>query len=265
MESAPPPDQPPPMWELKLGQYVDRRLNLREMRSLVDGWASKPAFPKGYSGPAWTYAYLEPVEGAWVAGRARGQPQRPGSSPAVLPGRRRRRPAGSLARTAGAAAAVAPDAMAYPHRGVGFDVVTDTFFLSSPGAKDAAQAWLNGLYDRRCVGRGQWGARMRCSAPAGMHPAAVALRPPPMRLQLEGDPQRPCLRCAGRRNRPWVGRAPLWACGSSEEHTTGGRAALPQTHHRHPLPAAQATTPRTRTARAPLKCTGAATCAAWWS
>ena len=51
--------------------------------------------------------------------------------------------------SAGAAAAQAPNATAYVHRTVGFDVVTDTFFMSSPGAAEAAQAWLDDLYGKR--------------------------------------------------------------------------------------------------------------------
>ena len=48
---------------LKLGQLVNRSLSLDEFRSLVDGWASWPQFGGDYPGPAFTYAYLEAVEG----------------------------------------------------------------------------------------------------------------------------------------------------------------------------------------------------------
>lgn len=47
------------------------------------------------------------------------------------------------------AAAKPPNATAYVHRAVGFDVVTDTFFLAVPGAEEAAQAWLDNLYGKR--------------------------------------------------------------------------------------------------------------------
>ncbi|KAL4420436.1 hypothetical protein ABPG75_010092 [Micractinium tetrahymenae] len=114
MGSAPPGGAmaSPEMWELKLGMFVERRLSLKEMRAIVDGWLTWPAFPANYSGPAWTYAYFEPVEGA--------------------------------------AADVAPDAMAYVHREVGWDLVVDTFFLSSPpGMLRRAQRWLGGLHGKR--------------------------------------------------------------------------------------------------------------------
>ena len=55
----------------------------------------------------------------------------------------------SSAPPAGVAAAKPPNATAYVHRAVGFDVVTDTFFLAMPGAEEAAQAWLDDLYGKR--------------------------------------------------------------------------------------------------------------------
>lgn len=54
-----------------------------------------------------------------------------------------------LCRPTGVAAAKPPNATAYVHRAVGFDVVTDTFFLAVPGAEEAAQAWLDNLYGKR--------------------------------------------------------------------------------------------------------------------
>lgn len=109
--ATPPEGQQPELWELKLGQYVNRSLTLQEYQAMIDGWATWPALPDGYKGPAFTYSYFEPVEGV--------------------------------------AAAKPPNATAYVHRAVGFDVVTDTFFLAMPGAEEAAQAWLDDLYGKR--------------------------------------------------------------------------------------------------------------------
>ncbi|PRW51004.1 FAD-linked oxidase [Chlorella sorokiniana] len=109
--AMPPPGQQPELWELKLGQYTNRSLSLAEYRSLIDGWSTWPQYPAGYDGPAFTYAYFESVEGA--------------------------------------AAARPPNATAYVHRTVGFDVVTDAFFMAVPGAEQATQAWLDDLYGKR--------------------------------------------------------------------------------------------------------------------
>ncbi|EFN53683.1 hypothetical protein CHLNCDRAFT_136479 [Chlorella variabilis] len=107
-DASPPIGVQPALWELKLGQYVAWRLTLEQMRGIVDGWLSWPAFPNNYSGSAFTYAYFEGVEGAIVD--------------------------------------VEADATAYVHRSVGFDLVVDTFFLSEAGNAEAAQAWLDELY-----------------------------------------------------------------------------------------------------------------------
>lgn len=154
-----------------MGQFVDRRLSLREWQALVDGLASFAAYPEGYRGPAFNYMYLEPVEGAlWGCRRER---QKGGGSEAAqadgrggghalaAPALTRAAP---LAGLAGAVAAVPANGTAYPHRSVGFDVVTDTFFIAEPGARDAAQAWMEDLYGRRCVPTGSagWGARHYC-------------------------------------------------------------------------------------------------------
>lgn len=68
MAAMPPPGQQPEMWELRLGQYVNCSLTLAEYRSLVAGWATWPQLPTGYKGPAFTYAYLEAVEGECATG-----------------------------------------------------------------------------------------------------------------------------------------------------------------------------------------------------
>lgn len=51
------------IWEVKRGEYVDRPLDLQEMRNLLDGWLSWPAYPANYTGPQITFAYLEGYEG----------------------------------------------------------------------------------------------------------------------------------------------------------------------------------------------------------
>lgn len=66
-DASPPIGVQPALWELKLGQYVAWRLTLEQMRGIVDGWLSWPAFPNNYSGSAFTYAYFEGVEGEWRA------------------------------------------------------------------------------------------------------------------------------------------------------------------------------------------------------
>lgn len=68
--AMPPEGQQPELWELKLGQYVNRSLTLQEYQSMIDGWATWPTLPAGYEGPAFTYSYFEPVEGErrWAGG-----------------------------------------------------------------------------------------------------------------------------------------------------------------------------------------------------
>lgn len=61
--AMPPAGEEPQLWELKLGQYTNRSLSLEEYRAMIDGWATWAQFPAGYEGPAFTYAYFEPVEG----------------------------------------------------------------------------------------------------------------------------------------------------------------------------------------------------------
>jgi len=188
--AMPPPGQQPQLWELKLGQYVNRSLTLQEYRSMIDGWATWPQLPAVYEGPAFTYAYLEPVEGEWpccllACSRSGVQSFRTVSSmqlhaadcdpmqliccAAGIPAAchklhaaaashtgcsgRPRRPSQCPNLThcplAGAAAARPSNATAYVHRAVGFDVVTDIFFMAVPGAEEASQAWLDDLYGKR--------------------------------------------------------------------------------------------------------------------
>ena len=64
------PSNAAPSWELKYGQYVNRTLSLAELRAVVDGWLSWPAYPDGYPGPAFTFAYLEGYEGGGSKGHA---------------------------------------------------------------------------------------------------------------------------------------------------------------------------------------------------
>lgn len=141
-----------------------RSLTLQEFEELVAGIMTTPAYPSLYEGPILTYVEFETIEGA---------PTTP-----VLPVRQRcvlfvlATAAIGLHRLcivsasfltnlslfvhqsithtcAGAISDVAPGATAFAHRSPGFDVVVNAMFNSQiAGARDAAQAWLAGLYNQ---------------------------------------------------------------------------------------------------------------------